>query len=68
MIGVGGILLALICFGTVGLAAGIALATLNGREPHWLLPVARTVALLVAAACFLLACVHQLAHTLADLT
>lgn len=68
MAAVGGLLLALICFGTVGLAAGIALATFNGREPHWLLPAVRAIALLLAAACFFLACLHQLADTLASLT
>lgn len=64
MTSLGGLLLALICFGTVGLAAGIALATWGGHEPHWLLPVARAVALLVAGACFLLASLHQIAEAL----
>ncbi|MFD7774282.1 hypothetical protein [Streptomyces sp. NPDC059753] len=64
MISVFGLILALICFGTVGLAAAIALATWRGRAPHWLLPVARTVALLIAGACFLLASLHQIAEAL----
>lgn len=64
MVAAGGLVLALVCFGTVGLAAGIALATLTGRDPHWLLPVVRAVALAVAAFCFLLACLHQIAEAL----
>lgn len=65
MIAVGGLILALICFATVGLAAGIVFATRTGRTPaHWLLPVVRLVALAVAAWCLLLAALHQLVEAL----
>ncbi|MFB7711608.1 hypothetical protein [Streptomyces sp. NPDC056105] len=64
MSGLGGLILALICIAVVGLAAGLAVATLTGREPHWLLPAVRVLTLGVAAGCFLLACLHQIAAAL----
>ena len=64
MTGAGGLILALICFGSVGLAAGIALATLTGRDAPWLLVSARVVALLVAGSCLLIASLHQIAEAL----
>lgn len=64
MIAVGGLVLAIICLAVVALAAGISAATWGGREPHRLLPAVRSVALAVAAFCFLLAAVHQLAAAL----
>lgn len=64
MTGLGGLVLALICIAVVGLAAGLAVATLTGREPHWLLPAVRVIALGVASGCALLACLHQIAAAL----
>ncbi|MBW5420292.1 hypothetical protein GKQ77_01735 [Streptomyces sp. BG9H] len=64
MTGIGGLILALVCFTPVGLAAGIAIATRGGREPHWLVPLVRVTAVTVAAFCFLLAAVHQLTEAL----
>jgi hypothetical protein len=64
VIAVGGLILALICLAVVGLAAALALATFTDHAPHWLLPVARLIALSVAAWCFLLAALHQLADAL----
>ncbi|MEU6661240.1 hypothetical protein [Streptomyces sp. NPDC046821] len=59
-----GFVLALVCMAIVGLAAGAALATLGDRNSHWLLPVARALAVVIAGGSFLLASAHQLAQAL----
>ncbi|WP_309029102.1 hypothetical protein [Streptomyces alfalfae] len=64
MTAVGGLILALVCLATVGLAAGIGIATLDGREPSWLVAIVRAAAVGIAAACFLLAALHQLTEAL----
>ncbi len=64
MTAVGGLILALVCLTTVGLAAGIGIATLDGREPSWLIAIVRAVSVGVAAFGFLLAALHQLAEAL----
>lgn len=64
MIAVGGLVLAILCLATVALALGVGVACLWGCEPRWLTALVRTVALTVAAFCFLLAALHQLTEAL----
>jgi hypothetical protein len=61
---VGGLILAIICIATVGLAAALALVSLTNCQPHWLLITARAIALLTAGGCFLIASLHQIAEAL----
>ncbi|WP_405909572.1 hypothetical protein OG742_37220 [Streptomyces sp. NBC_00828] len=58
------LILLLVVLAPVALAVGIALATVGGRGPHWLLAVVQTSAIGVGALCLLLACLHRIAEAL----
>ncbi|MFI1677041.1 hypothetical protein [Streptomyces sp. NPDC020607] len=64
MIAVGGLVLALICLATVGLAAAIAAVTWGNRSTHWITDVAAVFALALAGFCLLLAASNQVAQVL----
>lgn len=64
MIAVGGLVLALICLATVGLAAAIAAATWGSRGSNWLADIASVFAMALAGFCLLLAAIAQVAEVL----
>ncbi|WAL93973.1 hypothetical protein [Streptomyces sp. Je 1-369] len=64
MIAVGGLVLALICLATVGLAAAIAAVTWGNRSTHWLADVASVFAMALAGFCLVLATIAQVAEGL----